>query len=149
MALRTFSQEHGHSTHTMPKIAVVLVVLLLVLGAPAFSSATFSDMYLPSAPGRSLSEFRGEPTTLAVDLKHAFHVDSPHGQLDLTSSQKLHLLVESSKQRVNYFSRTLSGKAATTGETFVSPVQPETNVLSYNMQITLGTPPRYSRYESC
>lgn len=127
----------------MSKVGVTLVVLLLVLDAPVFSSArvVFENWSSDTSFRRGLSE-SNEPRTVAVQLIHTDHVNSPYMQPNLTVLQRAQNAAKRSKERLNYFSSTILGKQQAFGvnDALSSPVSSGQG--DYVMQISVGTPAR-------
>lgn len=127
----------------MPKFVAALVVLLLFLEAPVFSSARFLEENLSSVTSRRGlldSKRRG----LATHMMHSQHVDSPYRQPNMTSLQRAEDAVKSSKQRLSYFTSKVSGShktAAAQGTVFTSPVY--SSKTFYITSLDVGTPSRY------
>ncbi|CAM6095989.1 unnamed protein product [Calypogeia fissa] len=127
----------------MSRVLAILVVLLLIQDAPFFCSARFVPENLSSNKGlkrRSLSQ-SNEPRTVAIDLMHVQHVDSPYMQPNLTLLQRAQNAAKSSKQRLRYFTGKIAGKKAKpfgVSHVFTSPVFSEQG--NYVMQISTGTP---------
>ncbi|CAM6089608.1 unnamed protein product [Calypogeia fissa] len=127
----------------MYKVAATLVVLLLIQDALVLCSPRFVVENFSSVTGirRSLSE-SNDPQTVAVDLMHVQHADSPYKKPNLTALQRVQSSSKSSKQRLNYFSGKIIGNKKIFGVSHVvsSPVISEQG--QYVMQISAGTPSR-------
>lgn len=123
MAVNSHIMGHGGTT----RVAATLVVLLslLVLNATAFSPARSSVL-----ARRGLLDSADAPRTIAVDLMHAHHVDSPYmrGRRSLTMTERLQTSVANSKRRLQ------------SKHVYTSPVESVTG--EYTMEISLGTPTR-------
>lgn len=130
------------SNRIMWKVGATLVVLLLVLDAPVFSSARLVVQTLSSDTRRGLADSK-EARTISVDLIHVDNVDSRSGQANLTSLQRAQNAVKRSKQRLDNFSSKILRKNTTSGvdHALSSPVYSGQG--DYVMQITAGTPSRY------